>query len=84
MFFSDTPIASSPFSSLGGLSVNVSVTGVSATGAVGSVTVKGIANVSVTGVSATGNVGSVTVAAEANVPVTGLEATGGVGSVEWS
>ena len=61
--------------------LKVSVDGVSATGAVGSVSVIAEANVFPTGLEATGGVGSVTVVAEANVPVTGLEATGSVGSV---
>ena len=61
--------------------LKVFVDGVSATGAVGSVSVIAEANVFPTGLEATGGVGSVTVVAEANVPVTGLEATGSVGSV---
>ena len=61
--------------------VGVAVTGVSATGAVGSATVQAKANVSVTGVSATGGVGSVTVEAAGQVSVTGVSATGAVGSV---
>jgi len=57
------------------------VTGVSATGGVGTVAVTGLANVSVTGVSATGGVGTVTVTGLANVSVTGVSATGAVGTV---
>ena len=59
------------------------VTGVSATGSVGSVTVSTGINidVNVTGVSATGDVGSVTTITDQNVSVTGVSATGQVGSV---
>ena len=63
------------------LGVGVSVTGLEATGEVGSVSVTGVANVSVTGLEGTGTVGSVEVDAAGQVEVTGLEATGGVGSV---
>ena len=60
----------------------VTVTGVAATGQIGSVTVSGASDVPVTGLEATGSVGSVTVVAEANVSPSGLSATGQVGSVE--
>jgi len=61
----------------------INVTGVSATGSVGSVTVSTGINidVNVTGVSATGDVGSVTTNTDQNVSVTGVSATGQVGSV---
>jgi hypothetical protein len=58
--------------------INAIVTGVSATGSVGSATVEGAAIVSTTGVSGTASVGSVTVASSASVSVTGLSATGSV------
>jgi hypothetical protein len=61
--------------------IPVIVTGEAATGAVGSVTVIGVANVPVVGLAVTGGVGSVVVTADANVNVTGETATGGVGSV---
>jgi hypothetical protein len=61
--------------------LKVFVDGVSATGAVGSVSVIAEANVDVTGLEATGGVGTVTATGQANVPVTGLEAVGGVGGV---
>lgn len=66
--------------------VAVSVTGVSATGAVGDVTVTGDANTDATGSEATGQVGDVTVSTGTNVdvPVTGVEATGQVGDVTIS
>ena len=60
---------------------NAPVTGLEATGGVGSVTVEIVVNVEVTGVEGTGDVGAVTVNAGADVPVTGLEGTGGVGQV---
>jgi hypothetical protein len=66
--------------------VTVGVTGVSATGAVGTaeaITAVDIV-VNVTGVSATGAVGSVSVSGGAVVSVTGVSATGAVGSVSVS
>lgn len=62
--------------------VTVPVTGVEATGAVGTVGIPNV-GVSVTGVSATGDVGTVTVAIQTGtiVPVTGVSATGQVGAV---
>lgn len=59
----------------------VPVTGVEATGDVGSVAINGAANVPATGVSATGEVDSVSVTADANVSPTGLSATGTPGAV---
>ncbi len=63
--------------------VSVSVTGVSATGSVGTVTVSGGASTTVTGVSATGSVGTVTVTTggSVDVNVTGVLATGSGGTV---
>ena len=63
------------------LGVGVSVTGLAATGSVGSVTVNADANVSVTGVAGTGQGGSITIDGDAIVAVTGLAGTSGVGSV---
>ena len=63
------------------LGVGASVTGVAATGSVGSVTVNADANVSVTGVAGTGQNGSITIDGDAIVAVTGLAGTGGVGAV---
>ena len=87
--FGGIAFAEEPFSELedSGLKIviqtgtGVSVTGVAATGAVGSVVVNAKANVSVTGISATGAVGSATVSGKANVSVTGLAATSAAGSV---
>ena len=53
-------------------SVTVPVTGVTATGQVGSVTVTADANVAVTGVSGTGQVGTVTTGISCTVPVSGV------------
>jgi len=64
-----------------GTGVSFAVTGESATGSVGSVTVIGDATTSVTGLSATGSIGSVSVAEGVGVPVTGESASGAVGSV---
>jgi hypothetical protein len=65
--------------------VSVSITGVEATGAVGTVSISALGNVSLTGVEATGAVGTVTVSAGGiSVPVTGVEATGAVGTVNLS
>jgi hypothetical protein len=69
------------FAAPGGTNVDVNVTGVTATGNVGSVTVETSTDVSVTGVSTTGLVGDVAVAGSANVNVTGVAATGQVGDV---
>jgi len=66
------PFAAAPFADLGSQSVSVDVTGVSATGQVGSVTVAAGADVTLTGVSATGFVGAVDVNGTANVDLTGV------------
>jgi hypothetical protein len=59
----------------------VEVDGVSATGAVGTVSVVAKANVSPTGVEATGVLGTVSVSGAAIVQPSGLEATGNIGTV---
>lgn len=73
------------FQELPGISGNVTVfvTGVSATGAIGSVTVTGGAVVQLTGVSATAAIGTVTVntAGDVTVIVTGVQATAAIGTV---
>ncbi len=61
--------------------VNVPVTGIAATGSVGTATVEGKANVPVTGLEATSAIGSVLVSAEANIITGGLGATASVGTV---
>lgn len=62
---------------------SVSLTGATATGQIGSLSITGGASVSTTGVSATGQVGSVIVSTGTNVSVdvTGVSATGFLGSV---
>ena len=60
---------------------SVTVSGVSATGQVGSVTIEADANVPETGLAGTGQTGSVTITADANVTETGVSGTGQVGSV---
>jgi len=55
--------------------------GVSATGGIGSSTVVGAANVSVTGVSGTSAIGSVTVVGIGNVSVTGVSGTSALGNI---
>ena len=74
--FSEEPFSSVP---AGGVSVSVSVTGVSATGAVGDVVVTTGVSVFVTGVEGTGQVGTVTVLSGEFVNVIGVEGTGQVG-----
>jgi hypothetical protein len=61
------------------VSVTVNVTGVSATGSVGTVTARGKARAYVTTNLATSHVGSVTATGKANVSVTGLSTTSGIG-----
>jgi hypothetical protein len=69
------------FEAPGGVSVDVPVTGVEATGAVGSVTIPNV-DVSVTGVTATGEVGIATAfVPDALVVVTGSGAVGTVAVV---
>jgi hypothetical protein len=77
------PFSAAPFSDLGSTSVNIAVdvTGVSATGQIGAVTVIESTAVNLTGVSATGAVGTVAVTGSAVTDVTGLSATGAIGTV---
>jgi len=81
MAFGITAFAEDSFAALGGTSVNAEVTGVSATGAIGTTTVVAEANISVTGVVGTSALGSATTTADANTSVTGEQATGNLGSV---
>jgi hypothetical protein len=76
-----SPLDATALAATGLLNVTVAVTGVEATGAVGTVVVVAKAVVPVVGVEATGQVGTVVVVAEANVLVTGVEAAGQVGTV---
>jgi hypothetical protein len=59
--FSSGAFSTAPFASESAFGVEVLLTGVQATGAVGSVTVSAGLSIEVTGVQATGAVGSVTV-----------------------
>jgi len=56
--------------------VNTTITGVAATGAVGSTTQSGKASTTVTGTSATSHIGIVAIGSGSTVPVTGVEGTG--------
>ena len=80
-----SPLASAPLAALAEEDPNVLValTGVSASGAVGTVTVTAGATLTLTGVSATGEVGSVTATSGTGVSltITGVSATGAVGRV---
>ena len=78
--FGSNPFSASSFSQ--SPTGPVGVTGVAATGGVGSVTVNGNVEVSVTGLGATGAVGAVVF--NESVAVTGLQATGSVGSASVS
>ena len=76
-----SPLADNSIAGFGNAPSDVTVTGVSGTGAVGTVTLTCFSNISVTGIAATSAVGSVTIDAKANVSVTGVAATSAVGSV---
>ena len=76
-----SPLADNSIAGFGNAPSDVTVTGVSGTGAVGTVTLTCFSNISVTGIAATSAVGSVTIDAKANVSVTGVAATGAIGSV---
>jgi hypothetical protein len=62
-----------------GVDANVNVTGVSATGSLGTATFKGTATVSPTGRSATASLGTATFKGTANFNATGLSATASLG-----
>ena len=72
-----TPLADSSIA--GFETLNIAVTGIAATGAVGSVGVK--AEVQVTGLAGTSAVGTVTLIQKHNISVTGVAGTGLVGTV---
>ena len=75
------PLADNSIAGFGNIPVDVAVTGVAATAAVGAVTSTGAANVNITGVAGTSAIGTVTTTEFHNISVTGLSATGSVGSV---
>ena len=81
MAFGLFSFAEDSFAALGSTSIDVSVTGVVGTSALGSESVVAEANVAVTGVVGTSAVGSVTTVAKANVAVTGVAGTSALGSV---
>lgn len=73
------------FKNSGGIpTTDVSITGVSATGSVGSVSVQADITTSLTGVTATGAVGSLVVQMDADAPVVGVQGTGAAGEVTTS
>ena len=63
------PLADNSIAGFGNIPADVAVTGVAGTGAVGTVSVKGV--VSVTGVAGTSAIGTVTVQGDTNISVTG-------------
>ena len=75
------PLADNSIAGFGNIPVDVAVTGVAATAAVGAVTSTGAANVNITGVAGTSAIGTVTTTEFHNISVTGLSATGSVESV---
>ena len=79
--FGFTSFSQTTFSDTGVVDEAVSVTGVEATGQVGSVTARNVIRAPVTGVEATTATGGASAAAGAIVSVTGLEATGEVGNI---
>ena len=81
MAFGFSTFSGAPFADLGSVSITVAVTGVEATGAVGTVVVYENEVVNVTGVSATGAIGTVTVTGKAVVSPTGVAGTGYIGYV---
>jgi hypothetical protein len=64
--------------------VNVTLTGLSATGSVGTPTVSAAANVALTGLSATGSVGTATSGVNISTALTGFGMTGSVGTTTQS
>ena len=77
--FGSSAFAETPFSALPSTDVSISITGVIASGALGSVTTTVIVAVTITGVLATGTLGQET--ASQTVNITGVSATGSVGTV---
>jgi hypothetical protein len=78
------PLAATPLAD-SSVSATVSVSGVQATGQLGTAAVEADANVNVTGVQGTTALGETTETADANVYAIGVQATGQVGTVlVWS
>ena len=79
--FGISAFAEAPFASLSGQTVVVAITGVQASGAVGTVIYELVTTVAITGVQASGAVGTVTYQPVVVVAITGVEASGAVGNV---
>lgn len=79
--FAMSAVAIGPAEAGGGTDVDAPVTGVSATGATGTLAATGTATATVTGVSAAGAVGTAAAAISATTTVTGVGATGAVGTL---
>jgi hypothetical protein len=77
--FGSSAFAETPFSALPSTDVSISITGVIASGALGSITTTVIVAVTITGVLATGTLGQETVTQ--TVSITGVAAIGAVGTV---
>ena len=77
--FGSSAFAETPFSALPSTDKSVSLTGVTASGVLGSITTTVIVAVTITGVLATGTLGQET--ASQTVNITGVSATGSVGTV---
>ena len=79
--FGFTSFAAAPFADLGvNPNASVEVTGVSATGSIGTSTVTLLTLVTLTGVDATGSTGTPTITGTAPVTLTGVDATGSIGT----
>jgi len=79
--FGISAFAEAPFASLAGVTVVVAITGVQASGAVGTVIYVLVVSVAITGVEASGAVGTVVYSPFVTAALTGVEAVGVVGDV---
>ena len=77
--FGCSTFAEAPFGALASTDVSISITGVTASGVLGSITTTVIVAVTITGVLATGTLGQEAVTQTVNI--TGVSATGSVGTV---
>jgi hypothetical protein len=77
--FGISAFAEAPFASLAGQTIVIAITGVEASGAVGTVAFSPVITEAITGVQASGAVGSVTESSE--VGLNGVQASGAVGDV---
>jgi hypothetical protein len=78
--FGITAFAQAPFASLAGPTVVVAITGVQASGAVGTVVYVKVTDAAITGVQAAGNAGTVAVGAR-SFALTGVESSSAVGTI---